>query len=218
VGFQDSWSDVPDLAGEQVVWLVRAPDGRHTSVPASVSQIAKSLEVGKLSPDVEVRHIRSTQWENIGTFLARMRPSSPLRTAAPVTASAFPVLTNVAQVTLSGASRAPVRRMALGGLLDFAFTKFFTSKIVGVLFGVVLLTAFALLLAGLISGLSAIASAFATSHNGPSGFAVLLGVARMAAGVVGSALTVVLGRVALELVVVTFRISETLTEIKTKLR
>jgi hypothetical protein len=218
VGFQDSWSDVPDLAGEQVVWLVRAPDGRQTSVPASVSQIAKSLEVGKLSADVEVRHIRSVQWENIGTFLARMRPSAPLRVGTPITASAFPPLTNVSQVAASVASRAPTRRAALDALLDFGFTKFFTSKIVGVLFGVVLLMAFVLLLAGVISGLGAIASAFATSRGAHPALAILLGLARMAAGVVGSALFVVLGRVALELVVVAFRISETLTEIKTKLR
>jgi hypothetical protein len=217
VGAQDSWSDVPDLAGEQVLWLVRAPDGRQTSVPASVSQIAKSLEVGKLGADFEVRHIRSAQWENIGAFLARMRPSSPLRVAVPITASAFPVMTHVSQVAGSGASGAPGRRAALGGLPDFAFAKLFTPKIVGVLFGVVLLVAFATLAAGVISGLGAMASAFGT-RSGSSGLAVLLGVARMAGGIVGAALIVVFGRVALELVVVTFRISDTLTEIKTKLR
>jgi Domain of unknown function (DUF4282) len=218
VGAQDSWSDVPDLAGEQVLWLVRAPDGRQTSVPASVSQIAKSLEVGKLSADFEVRHIRSTQWESIGAFLARMRPSLALRAAVPITASAFPPLTHVSRVSGSIASRAPVGGTTLGGLLDPTFTKFFTPKIVGVLYGAVILVALLTLLAGAISGLSAIASAFATSRNGPSGLAVLFGVARMAGGVVGAALIVVLGRVALEVVVATFRISETLTEIKTKLR
>jgi hypothetical protein len=218
VGAQDSWSDVPDLAGEQVVWLVRTPDGRQTTAPASVSLIAKGLEVGKLSADVEVRHIRSTQWENIGTFLARMRSPSPFLAASPISASAFPPLTNVSQVSGPRVSRAPARRTALGGLLDFRFTTFFTSKIVGVLFGVVLLMGFVPLLAGVIFGLSTIGSAFATSRDGPSGLAVLLGVAMMAAGTVGSALIIVLGRVALELIVVTFRISETLTEIKTKLR
>jgi hypothetical protein len=216
VGAQDSWSDVPDLAGEQVVWMVRAPDGRQTALPASVSQIAKSLEVGKLSADFEVRHVRSAQWENIGAFLARMRPSSPLRVAVPITASAFPVMTHVSQVAGS-ASRAPVGRAALGGLLDFKFSTLVTSKIVGLLFGLVLLVAFVTLVAGVISGIGAIASAFGT-RSGSAGLAVLLGVARMAGGTLGAASIVVLGRVALELVVVTFRISETLTEIKTKLR
>ncbi len=209
---------MPDLAGEQVVWLVRAPDGRQTTAPASVSQISRSLEVGKLSADFEVRHIRSTQWENIGAFLAKMRSPSALRTAVPITASAFPPLTHVGQLTGSVASRAPVARAPLGGLLDFTFTTFFTSKIVGVLFGVVLLAAFVPLGAGVIFGLSTIASAFAASRGAPSGAAVLLGLAAMAGGALGSALIVVLGRVGLELVVVTFRISETLTEIKAKLR
>jgi Domain of unknown function (DUF4282) len=218
VGAQDSWSDVPDLAGEQVLWLVRAPDGRQTSVPASVSQIAKSLEVGKLGADFEVRHIRSAQWESIGSFLTRMRPSLAMRAAVPITASAFPPLTHVSRVTGAIASPAPVRSTTLGGLLDLTFTKFFAPKIVGVLYGVVILMALLTLAAGAISGLSAIASAFATSRHGPWGLAVLFGVARMAGGMVGSALIVVLGRVALELVVVTFRISETIAEIKTKLR
>jgi hypothetical protein len=124
----------------------------------------------------------------------------------------------VSQVSGSRASPAPVSRTAFGGLFDFTFTTFFTSRSVRVLFGVVLLLAVVPLLAGVIFGLSTIASGFATSRDAPSGLAVLLGVAMIAGGMVGSALTVVLGRVALELIVVTFRISETLTEIKTKLR
>jgi hypothetical protein len=200
-----------------------------TSAPASVSQISKSLEVGKLSADVEVRHIRSAHWENIGAFLARMRSPTP-HAAWPIAAVAAtssgsrryapPIspLAHVPEVVGVDASPPSVRRPPLGGLLDFAFTTFFTTKIVGVLFGAVLLLASGALLTGVIFGLTTITSASAASKSDPSSVAILLGVAAMAAGLVGAISIVVLGRVVLELIVVTFRISETLTELKTKLR
>jgi hypothetical protein len=210
VGAQDSWSDVPDLLGEAHVWLVRSPDGRQASAPASVSQIAKGVLAGRLTADVEVRHIRSSQWETVGTFLGRMRSPTP-QSAWPITATAIPPVANF------DASRTSVRRSPVGGLLDFKFTTFVTAKIIRVLFGIVLLMAAGTLLAGAFFGLSTIASAFTASRGGP-GLAILLGVAKIAAGMVGAISIVVLGRVLLELVVVTFRISETLTEIKAKLR
>jgi hypothetical protein len=218
VGAQDSWSDVPDLLGEAHVWVVRSPDGRQASAPASVSQIAKGVLAGRLSADVEVRHIRSVQWETVGAFLGRMQSPSP-NVARPITAtSAFKPLANVPEVTGVDASRTSVRLAPLGGLLDFGFTTFVTTKMIRVLFGGVLLMALGTLLTGVCFGLTAIASAFTASRGGPSGLAILLGVAKIAAGGVGAVSIVVLGRVALELVVATFRISETLTEIKAKLR
>jgi hypothetical protein len=89
---------------------------------------------------------------------------------------------------------------------------------VGVLYGVVLLVAAAFLLACETFGITAITGAIRVSQElgDASAIPFVIGAALMLTGVVGAVLIVIWGRVALEFIVVTFRISETLTEIKAK--
>ncbi|HEY8087949.1 MAG TPA: DUF4282 domain-containing protein, partial [Polyangiaceae bacterium] len=63
-----------------------------------------------------------------------------------------------------------------------------------------------------------VAAARAGADDGISGMGIAIGIAMAVGGVVGAATIVVLGRVTLEFILVTFRISETLTEIKTNTR
>ncbi|MGH7296192.1 MAG: DUF4282 domain-containing protein, partial [Polyangiaceae bacterium] len=101
----------------------------------------------------------------------------------------------------------------------FTFTSFFTPRIVGILYALVLLLSAGLLVACEYLGFSALAGAVRASQVGAesSGLAVL-GLALILGGPVAALFTVISGRVVLEFVVVTFRISETLTEIKAKTR
>ena len=208
---------------ERHVWLVRAK-GREPVGPVSLAQIAQAIEFGRLGAADDVRHVDSTVWEKVGPFMARMQPPTQAQVdATGQIANLDPGadVTRVRRPTQDDTSPGlVVRRPPLGGLFDFTFTTFFTPRIMGVLYGLVLLVAAGFLLACEFSGVSALAGALrATREYGEaSGGAIVLGVALVLAGPVGAALTVLCGRVVLELIVVTFRISETLTEIKARTR
>jgi hypothetical protein len=105
-------------------------------------------------------------------------------------------------------------------LLDFTFTSFLTTRIVGALYGLVLLLAAGLLLASECLGFAAIVGAVRSSQEGMDSPSVALGFGLLLVlgGPVASVFVVVSGRVALEFVVVTFRIADTLEDIKTKTR
>ena len=110
------------------------------------------------------------------------------------------------------------RRFPLGGLFDFTFTTFFTARIVGALYVAVLLVG-----AGVPAGLRDLRGdhdcrrrqSLAGAREA-SAIPFVIGAALMLAGLVGAVVIVLCGRVVLELIVVTFRISETLTEIKAR--
>ena len=212
-----------DDRSERHVWLVRAT-GRDPVGPVSVAQIAQAIEFGRLSDADDVRHVDSTSWEKVGPFMARMQPPTQAQVDATGQIANLDPGADVTRVRRPGlddtAPRLMMRRSPLGGLFDFTFTTFFTARIVGVLYGIVLLFAAAHLLACEFFGVSAIAGALraAQERGEASGAAIGIGVALVVAGPVGAALTILCGRVVLELIVVTFRISETLTEIKARTR
>jgi hypothetical protein len=167
--------------------------------------------------------VQAASWETVGPFMARMRPPTQAQVdatgqiAIDPSANLPPPRARGQVPTLPGIA---VRRWTLGGLFDFTFTTFFTTRIVSVLYAIVLLVAAGHLLACAFLGVTAIAGAVRASQElgDTSAIPFVIGAALMLAGLVGAVLIVVCGRVALEFIVVTFRISETLTEIKAKTR
>jgi len=209
-----------DSSDERHVWMVRASNGAPVG-PVSLAQIAQAISFGKLRDADEVRHLQAANWEKIGPFMARMRPPTQAQvdgtSQIALQESGRPSFVNAGEATAPGLQ---VRRSPLGGLLDFTFTTFFTARVVGVLYAIVLLLAAGYLLACEYFGVSAIAGAVraAQERGDSSDAALLIGVAIVIAGPVGAVFAVIFGRVVLEFIVVTFRISETLTEIKAKTR
>jgi hypothetical protein len=215
MGAEDERSD------ERHVWMVRASNGTAVG-PVSIAQIAQALAFRRLSDADDVRHVQAAGWEKISAFMARMRAPTPSEVDGTGQLPSFDV----------GAPEAPprpvgqdatspgvtTRRSPLGGLFDFTFTTFFTARIVAVLYALVILLAAGYLLTCVGFGLMAIVRGVnAMQETGESpGLPIALGVALVVAGPVGAVIAVIGGRVVLEFIVVTFRISETLTEIKAK--
>jgi hypothetical protein len=207
-----------DRSDERHVWMVRASNADPVG-PVSIAQIAQAIAFGKLREADEVRHLQAASWEKVGPFMARMRAPSQAQVDATgqIPLDSTVTLPRVrAQVPTSPGIA--VRRFQLGGLFDFTFTTFFTSRIVAVLYVGVLLTAVGYLLACETFGVTTIVGAVRASQElgETSAIPFVMGVALMLAGLVGAVVIVVCGRVALEFIVVTFRISETLTEIKAR--
>jgi hypothetical protein len=216
-----------EYADDRPVWMVRAAGGIDIG-PVSTSQIAQARAVGKLDARALVRHMAVATWENLDAFMARGR--------LPSQESSLPSFEGMDEVTLQAqapprlaprppgpedtAPRQGILRSPLAALLDFNFTTFLTTRIVGLLYGLVLLLAAGLLLASEYLGFAAIAGAVRASQEGTesSSVTVVLGLLLVLGGPVASLFMVVFGRVVLEFLVVTFRISETLTEIKSKTR
>lgn len=223
-----------EYAGDRPIWMVRAADGIDVG-PVSTSQIAQARAVGKLDARASVRHMAAATWENLDAFMARSR--------LPPQEGSLPSFEGMDEVTLQAKSpprpapeppgtvprppgaddtapRQALGRSAVGALLDFTFTTFLTTRIVGLLYGLVLLLAAGLLIASEYLGFAAIAGAVRASQEGmdSSSVAVVLGLLLVLGGPVASLFVVVFGRVVLEFLVVTFRISETLAEIKAKTR
>ncbi|HEY1697844.1 MAG TPA: DUF4282 domain-containing protein [Polyangiaceae bacterium] len=214
-------------AEERHVWMVRGADGRDVG-PVSTSQIAQARAAGKLDARASVRHMTAGVWENLDAFMARAR--------LPPQEGSLPSFEGVDEVTLQAPSaplpapkppgaedtarRRAIQRAPVRALLDFTFTSFLTTRIVGALYGLVLLLAAGLLLASECLGFAAIVGAVRSSQEGMDSPSVALGFGLLLVlgGPVASVFVVVSGRVALEFVVVTFRIADTLEDIKTKTR
>ncbi len=212
-----------DFTDERHVWIVRAADGGEIG-PVSIPQIAQARSHGRILDDAGVRHVDAKVWEPLGVFMARMSPPSKSQVDATgeltvPRPAAFAPAPRGADDT---APRPALRRSVLGDLFDFTFTTFFTSRIVGGLYVCVLLFAAAFLLASLFFAFGAVAGGVAAARagadDGISGMGIVTGFVIAAGGFVRAASIVVLGRVVLEFIVVTFRISETLTEIRTNTR
>jgi hypothetical protein len=215
--------EAEQLNDERHVWVVRASNGSHVG-PVSTAQIAQARALGKLDDEAAVRHVNAAGWESIGAFLART--GAPPQEQVDATGQIMLPPTPPPQAghtrRASADDTAPRRAVSpsrLGGLFDFTFVTFFTVRIVGVLYGIVLLLAAGHLLACVYFGLTTISAAIKASQAGaPSGVGIAIGTALVVAGPVGAALAVMAGRVVLEVIVVTFRISETLAEIKARMR
>lgn len=96
----------------------------------------------------------------------------------------------------------------IGGLFDFSFTTFVTTKVVKVLYGLWLVGVVGIVLVGFYG---AIDNMFLRTYTHPAeGFMMLLLTPLVAA------LYLVLGRVYMEVIIVLFRIAENLTELNRK--
>jgi hypothetical protein len=210
---EDEWND------ERHVWMVRASNGAAVG-PVSVAQIAQAMSFGKLRDVDDVRHVQAASWEKVGPFMTRMRPPTQAQVDATgqIAIDSSPTSPPRARGEIATSPGIVVRRWTLGGLFDFTFTTFFTTRIVGVLYVAVLLLAVGYLLACETFGVTTIVGAIRASQElgDTSAIPFVIGAALMLAGLVGAVAIVICGRVALEFIVVTFRISETLTEIKAR--
>src|ERR1700679_2137187 len=207
-----------DRSDERHVWMVRASNADPVG-PVSIAQIAQAIAFGKLRDDDEVRHLQAANWQKVGPFRARMPPPAQPQVDATgqIPLDSTVTLPRVRAQTPTSPGIA-VRRFQLGGLFDFTFTTFFTARIVGALYVGVLVAAVGFLLACETFGVTTIVGAVRASQELGESPAIpfVVGAGLMLAGLVGAVVVVVCGRVALELIVVTFRISETLTEIKAR--
>lgn len=96
----------------------------------------------------------------------------------------------------------------IGGLFDFSFTNFVTTKVIKVLYGIWLLGVVLLLLGGLFG---AINTMFLARYTQP-----LEGLMMLVLTPIAAALWLVLGRVYMEVLIVLFKIAENLTELNRK--
>ena len=210
---ENDWND------ERHVWMVRASNGDAVG-PVSVAQIAQAISFGKLRDVDDVRHVQAVHWEKVGPFMTRMRPPTQAQVDATgqIAIDSVPTSPPPSRGEVATSPGIVVRRWTLGGLFDFTFTTFFTTRIVALLYAAVLLLAAGYLLACAYFGVTTILRAVSASQETgePPGTAIVVGVALVVAGPIGALIAVICGRVALEFIVVTFRISETLTEIKAR--
>ena len=98
----------------------------------------------------------------------------------------------------------------IGGLFDFSFTTFITTKVVKVLYGLWLLGVAGIVLTGFYA---AIDTMFLRHYTHPAEGFMMLVLTPLAA-----ALYLILGRVYMELIIVMFQIAENLTELNRKTR
>ncbi len=96
----------------------------------------------------------------------------------------------------------------IGGLFDFSFTTFVTTKVIKVLYGIWLLGVVLLLLGGIFG---AINTMFLARYTQP-----LEGLMMLVLTPIAAAIWLILGRVYMEVLIVLFKIAENLTELNRK--
>lgn len=96
----------------------------------------------------------------------------------------------------------------VGGLFDFTFTNFVTTKVIKVLYGLWLLGCAGLVLVGLFASFNTMFFGYRT-HIGE-------GLLMLIATPIAAALYLILGRVYFEIIIVLFRIAENLMELNRK--
>lgn len=96
----------------------------------------------------------------------------------------------------------------VGGLLDFSFTNFVTTKVIKVLYGIWLLGCVLLVLAGIFGAISTMFFGYRMQ--------ILEGLVMLIVTPFAAALYLILGRVYMEVLIVLFKIAENLTELNRK--